>query len=152
MKLTTHQFGEIAFEQEAVLSFPEGLLGFETLRSFLLIDQDEIEPLRWLQPIDEPGISFTVISPESVWPDYRIKLSADDRTFLGLEKSEVPLILALVTVPENPTLMTANLLGPLVINPERKIGRQLVLHESGYTTRHRLIPDSARSASGAVTV
>lgn len=152
MKLNTHQFGEIEFAEEAILSFPEGLLGFEQLRAFLLIDQDEIEPLRWLQPIGEPTISFTVISPEAIWPDYRVKLSGDDRAFLGLGKTEEPLTIALVTVPENPTNMTANLLGPLVINPERKIGRQLVLHDSGYTTRHRLIPDTARSSSDVVSV
>lgn len=152
MKLNTGQFGPIEFEEEAILHFPEGLLGFEHMKRFLLIDQDEIEPLQWLQPIDEPHISFTVIAPHVIWEDYRPKLSGDDKSALQLAPGEEPLVLALVTVPEDPSNMTANLLGPIVINPERRFGRQLVMHDSGYGTRHRLIPDTARSASDVVTV
>jgi flagellar assembly factor FliW len=152
MKIQTGQFGPIEFEEAAILHFPEGLLGFEHMKRFLLIDQDEIEPLRWLQPIDEPAVSFTVIAPHIIWDDYQPKLTGEDKKALQLGAGNEPLVFALVTVPDDPSNMTANLLGPLVINPEQRIGRQIVMHDTGYTTRHRLIPDTARSASDVVTV
>ena len=147
MKIDTAQFGALEFDQTAVLTFPQGLLGFEQLTAFLLIDQEEIAPLRWLQPVDEGRLSFTVIDPLLFFPDYTVKLSREDRESMQLAENERPLVLALVTIPEDPRLMTANLLGPLVLNPETRVGRQLVLHDSGYPVRQRLIADEARTTA-----
>ncbi len=147
MKIDTAQFGALEFDPTAVLTFPQGLLGFEQLTGFLLIDQEEIAPLRWLQPVDEGRLSFTVIDPLLFFPDYAVKLSREDRESLQLAENERPLVLALVTIPEDPRLMTANLLGPLVLNPETRMGRQLVLHDSGYPVRQRLISDEARTTA-----
>lgn len=147
MTIITRQFGPIDYAEEAVISFPEGLLGFEQMHRFLLIDQPEIEPLRWLQSIDEPQIAFTVMEPELVWPDFRVRLASSDRETLGLSPEAEPLVLVLVTVPKDPADMTANLLGPLVLHRENRLARQLVIHDSTYGTRERLIP----GAPSAVT-
>ncbi|MEB3186378.1 MAG: flagellar assembly protein FliW [bacterium] len=151
MQILTKQFGPITFEEDAVLHFPDGLFGFEHLRRFLVIDQDEVEPLRWLQPIDDPAFAFPIIEPFLVWPDYRIKLMPADREAMALGKVD-PIVFALVTVPEDPLKMTANLIGPLVIHPDRRFGMQVVLHDSGYTTRQRLIPDPAAESRDAAIV
>lgn len=147
MTIITRQFGPIDYSEEGVITFPQGLLGFEGMHRFLLIDQPEIEPLRWLQSIDEPQIAFTVIEPELVWPDFRVRLSSDDREGLGLAPQGEPLVLVLVTVPQDPAEMTANLLGPLVMHPEKRVARQLVLHDSSYGTRERLIPGAASAVT-----
>lgn len=140
MNIQTSQFGPLEYEADALLHFPEGILGFEQLKHFLLIDQDEIAPLRWLQPIEEPALAFTVIDPLLVWPDYRVRVAAEERSQLQLAAGEPPLVLALVTVPSDPTDMTANLLGPLVLNAEARRGLQVVQHDTSYGTRQRLIP------------
>jgi flagellar assembly factor FliW len=147
MTIITRQFGPIDFAEEAVLTFPEGLLGFERMHRFLLIDQPEIEPLRWLQSIDEPQLAFTVIEPELVFPTFHARLSKDEREGLGLEPGVEPRVLVLVTVPKDPAEMTANLLGPLVFHPDKKLGRQLVLHDSAFGTRERLIPGAANAVT-----
>lgn len=144
MNIITTQFGPIDYEPEAILHFPEGLLGFEHFQHFLLIDQDEIAPLRWLQPVEEPGLAFTVIDPRVIWPDYQIRMSGEDRAILQLRREDEPVILVLVTVPEAIADMTANLMGPLVLNSTARRGRQVVQHDSGFGTRQRLIPDPAR--------
>jgi flagellar assembly factor FliW len=151
MQIQTKQFGPISFEEDAILAFPDGIFGFEHLRRFIVIDQDEIEPLRWLQPVDDPSFAFPIIEPYLVWPEYRLKLTPPDRTALDLGRAE-PIVFALVTVPEIPELMTANLIGPLVIHPDRRQGMQVVLHDSGYTTRQRLIPDPASEPRDAAMV
>lgn len=144
MQIETRQFGVLAFEEAAILYFPAGLLGFEQLHRFLLIDQDEIAPLQWLQSIDEPALAFTVITPSLVWPDYQPRLLPSDREVLSLRAGEEPVVLALVTVPKDPKDMTANLMGPLVLSPTAKLGLQVVQHDAAYATRERLIPDAAR--------
>lgn len=151
MKIDTRQFGPLEFEENAVLEFPEGLMGLEHLHRFLIVDQDDVEPLRWLQSVDEPQIAFTVIDPMLVFPDYRVRVGQQDREALGLKPGEDPIVLTLVTVPKDPADMTANLLGPLVLAPEGRLGRQVVQHDSQYGTRQRLIPDAAE-ARDVVTV
>lgn len=147
MRIETQQFGPLEFGEEAVLTFAQGLLGFEQLTQYLIIDQEEIAPLRWFQPIGEGAISFTVIDPLLFFPDYAVKVTEEDRATLKLAKDQRPLILVLVTIPSDPSQMTANLLGPLILNPETRLGKQLVLHDSGYPVRKRLISDEARTAA-----
>lgn len=147
MTIITRQFGSIDYAEEAVITFPEGLLGFERMHRFLLIDQPEVEPLRWLQSLDEPQIAFTVIEPELVFPDFKVHLTASDREGLGLAAGVEPRLLVLVTVPKDPADMTANLMGPLVLHPQNRLGRQLVLHDSPHGTRERLIPGAASAVT-----
>lgn len=149
MKIDTRQFGPLEFEENAVLHFPEGLMGLEHLHRFVIIDQDEVEPLRWLQSVDEPAIAFNVIDPVLAFPAYKVRLTGEDREALGLASGQEPTVLALVTVPKDPAEMTANLLGPLVISAERNVGRQVVQHDSQYGTRQRLIPDAAEARDAA---
>jgi len=153
VNIETQQFGTLEFEESALLTFAGGILGFENFTRYLLIDQDEVAPLRWFQPIDDPALAFTVIDPLLFFPDYRVSLGGEDRQALQLAKGEEPLVLALVTIPEDPAAMTANLLGPLVINPVTRLGKQLVLHDSGYPVRARLISDETiASQTPPVTV
>jgi len=153
VKIETQQFGSLEYEESALLTFPAGILGFEHLTRFLLIDQDEVAPLRWFQPVDDPNLAFTVIDPLLFFPDYRVTLTGEDRQGLQIPKGTDPLVLSLVTIPEDPSAMTANLLGPLVVNPATRLGKQLVLHDSGYPVRARLISDeTADTQAPAVPV
>jgi flagellar assembly factor FliW len=153
VNIETQQFGSLEYEESALLTFPAGILGFEHLTRFLLIDQDEVAPLRWFQPVDDPNLAFTVIDPLLFFPDYRVTLTGEDRQALQIPKGTDPLVLSLVTIPEDPSAMTANLLGPLVVNPATRLGKQLVLHDSGYPVRARLISDeTADTQASAVPV
>lgn len=141
MKLETRQFGTVEVQPDSIITFPMGLLGFESLHDFVLLDQAEVSPLQWLQSVDDPQLAFTVIDPVTIFEDYAPALSGEDREALELGGDTPAMVRVLVTVPDNPRDMTANLLGPLVFNPARAKGRQVVLHESGYPVRQRLLPD-----------
>lgn len=143
MKVKTSRFGEIELEPERLIHFPLGLLGFEHCHRFALIDSDQVAPLRWLQSIDEPGLSFLVVEPHMFFPHYQVALTPEDRQVVELAKDADAVLACLVVVPENPKDMTINLMGPLVMNSEKRLGKQAVLHDSGYSPRQRLIPDTS---------
>ncbi len=75
MRLMTKHLGEIEYEQEAVISFDEGLPGFENVRSFVLILSEDAElPFHYLQSVDNPSIAFVVTSPFLFVGDYDFDL------------------------------------------------------------------------------
>lgn len=143
MQISTTRFGTIEVENDRILHFPLGLLGFETLQRFVLIDSDEIEPMRWLQSVDDGSLAFLVVEPQLFFPDYKAKLTGEDKKVLDLTRDEDLAVACLVVIPDNPNDMTVNLLGPLVMNAEKRVGKQLVMHDSGYSPRQRLLPDEA---------
>ncbi len=143
MKLETRQFGPLEIEPASILTFPSGLLGFEELKRFVLLERPEIAPLEWLQSVENPQIVFTVIDPSVVFGDYHPELTSEDWQALDLPEGAPVQVRVLVTVPKDPAEMTANLLGPLVISPERGKGRQVVLVNSEYPVRQRLLSEPA---------
>lgn len=151
MQLQTARFGTIEIDPDTIIHFPMGLLGFERFARFILIESDEAEPMRWLQCVDEGGLAFLVVEPGLFFPDYAPKIAADDREFLQLEDGEQALFACLVVIPENPLEMTINLMGPLVLNAKKRLGKQVVFHDSAYSTRQRLLPEGP-AAETAVPV
>ena len=115
--------------------FPNGLPGFEACRSFVLMQNDVLGPLQLLKALEGPAASFLVIDPRRVLPEYRCELSQADRYRLGVHNTETLLWLVLVTIELDGTI-TANLRAPVVINPERMIGQQVVPHDCVYPIRH----------------
>jgi flagellar assembly factor FliW len=114
--------------------FPNGLPGFEACRSFVLMQNEVLGPLQLLKAVDGPSASFLVIDPRRVLPEYRCELSQSDRHRLGVSKTETLLWLVLVTIELDGTI-TANLRAPVVINPERMIGQQVVPYDCVYPIR-----------------
>ena len=115
--------------------FPVGLPGFEACRSFVLMQNDALGPLQLLKAIEGPSASFLVIDPRRVLPEYRCELSQADRHRLGVTDAASLLWLVLVTIELDGTI-TANLRAPVVINPDRMIGQQVVPHDCVYPLRH----------------
>lgn len=134
------RFGAFDVDPTSMLHFAEGLPGFEQNRRFVLLSSDELAPLHVLHAVEGPAASFLAIDPRHVLPTYRTELSAGDRLKLGAAE-EAPLVwLALVTVDpaQGPSV---NLRAPVVINPERMAGFQVMPRNSLYPLRHRLGTD-----------
>jgi flagellar assembly factor FliW len=145
MQLETARFGVIDVDNDTIIHFPLGLLGFERYQRYILIDSDEAEPMRWLQCVDDGALAFLVVEPGLFFADYAPPLSRDDRDFLQLADGEDYILACLVVIPDDPLQMTINLMGPLVLNADKRLGKQVVLHDSAYSTRQRLIPDTTAS-------
>jgi flagellar assembly factor FliW len=134
------RFGAFEAAPESVVRFPEGLPGFETCRRFVLITSDELDPLQCLHGLDVPEPSFLAIDPRLALPDYRTVLNPADRVRLDTTVRSPLLWLAIVTMADDGSA-TANLRAPLVINPERMIGYQVMPHQSLYPVAHPLVEE-----------
>ena len=146
MKYQSTRFGEFEVTDNEILNCPDGLYGFEQETQFALLpfDPNIGSPLEWLQSLTTPELAFVVTDPIPFVPDYAVKLTAEDRSAIGLEDDEVFHIRVIVTVPEDYRKMTGNLLAPLIIHPRMSTGKQVVLTQPDYNTKHPLLPNAVR--------
>ena len=93
---------------------------------------------------------FCYTDPYLYLPDYKLKLSEEDKKRVKLEGDDPFLTRSIVTIPENYTDMTANLIAPLIINKEKNIAKKFVLTNMDYDTRHYLLPEEMRNAPAPV--
>ncbi|HYG33637.1 MAG TPA: flagellar assembly protein FliW [Clostridia bacterium] len=127
-----------AVRQESVIELPLGLLGFETIKKYLLISAPEDAPFHWLQVLDDPGLAFLVLSPFEVMPDYGMNLSDEDVAFLKVSSPADVLVFNIVTLHPGGRA-TINLKGPIVLNRVTLVGKQVVLvNAAQYSLQHPL--------------
>jgi len=141
MKYTSSRFGTLDIDDESVLTFPSGMLGFPESRRYVLLDHDTAAPFKWLQSLDDPALAFVIMDPDLFLPnDYRIEVSDDAMTEVQAGASDDLSTAVILTIPsDDPGRVTANLRGPLLMNPRTKRCKQLVLSEE-FPTRHPLFP------------
>lgn len=135
MKIHTSRFGVVAITNEDLIEFPEGLLGFAQLRKFVLLDDPNDDIFAWLQSCEEPGIAFPVLEPELFASSYHVQLTKHDMEALKLQSPEGSRSFVIVTIPKDPTQMTANMKAPVVIHVSRRIARQCVLQDNQLAIR-----------------
>jgi flagellar assembly factor FliW len=131
-------------EESQPIEFPAGLIGLEEWHRFVLIKHPAGEALRLLQSLEDDRFSLIVVDPKQIDSEYELVLSEADLELLQLsnkpEKTESDEtdagVYCILSVEEDPFNVTANLLGPLVINWRASLGRQVILSESNYTPRH----------------
>ena len=116
-----------------VVEFPSGIPGFESHRRFVLIASAELSPLGCLKAVDASDVSFLVLDPRLLFFNYDLTLSEFERARIGADADEPLLWLAIVTITEKEA--TANLRAPVVINPSKMIGCQLIRDNDQYPVR-----------------
>ena len=126
--------------EDTILHFPGGLIGFSALKAFRLFEPADGYPLKFLQSVEREDISFTCIDVGAFKPDYTVPMGETDAQALAIEDPGDALILALVTVPKDPSRMTANLAGPLVVNIKTLQARQIVLNIDQFPLAYPLFP------------
>ncbi len=135
MLIQTSRFGQIEIQKEDLLSFSEGLLGFATLRNFVLVEDPQDEIFVWLQSCELPEVAFPVLEPEFFSVAYKAPLAKNDLDSLQMSSQEKPRFFSIVTIPEDPQKMTANLKAPIVINVTKRLARQCVLQDNNLAIR-----------------
>jgi flagellar assembly factor FliW len=139
MVIQTSRFGSVQLQSEDVIDFPEGILGFNDLRKFVLLDDPNDEIFAWLQSCEIPQIAFPVLEPELFTSNYSVVLTKHDLESLGLQGADATAnrtrSFSIITIPDDATQMTANLKAPIVINIAKRCARQIVLQDNNLAIR-----------------
>lgn len=138
MKVSTTRFGELEVDKKDCVNFTEGLLGFDTLKKFFVIDPGDQTLILWLQSCDDSSIAFPIIEPRIFIPEYSIKLLPSEMNSLELESLADANVFAILTIPQTVADMSANLKAPIVINNKNKTARQIVLQDNKLEVRHKM--------------
>lgn len=138
MKTKTKYFGEIEYDEEAVLTFPKGLFGFEEEQRFLLLPFSGNGTLFSLQSLATPGLAFVVIDPFSLTGDYAPDVPDDELAAVGMEEGDPLSVYTLCVVRDPVSESTVNLKCPVVLNNAKQLAVQVILDEGGYGMRHKL--------------
>jgi len=128
--IKTSRFGLVELKIDDVITFPEGLLGFKDLREFVLLDDPHDDIFAWLQSCELPTVAFPVLEPEIFGHKYSVALNRNDLEGLKLATTESAFFFNIITIPDDPTQMTANIKAPIIINQTAKIARQCVLQDN----------------------
>ncbi|MDF2925422.1 MAG: flagellar assembly factor FliW [Paenibacillaceae bacterium] len=140
-------FGELEVKDEEVLTFLQGMPGFESHQKYVLLKPEELSPFAYLQSVEERELSFLTVDPFAVYPQYDFMLSTEVQEELGIVSEQDVKVLAVVTSKENVADMTMNLLAPLIFNVREKTGKQVVLHNTSYSVKHALLQAEEHAGS-----
>lgn len=141
MKIKTTRFGELEVDKKDIIEFTEGLLGFENLKKFFIVDPGDQTLILWLQSIDDAATAFPIIEPKIFQPNYMVKLLPVELNSLNLENLSNASVYTVLTIPQNVTEMSANLKAPIIINNKTKTARQIVLQDSKLEVRFKMYMD-----------
>ena len=145
-QLETKHFGEISYNPERIIVFPEGIPGFPESKQYLLMSENEEEDtFFWLQSVDEGDVAFTLMDVYKVLPDYDPKVEEEQILDLGEVDGSPLLVYNIVVIPEYTRNMRVNLRAPVVINLNTGLGRQVICENDEYSIRFMIFEELERA-------
>ena len=134
----TTRYGEmetVRVSEEVVLTFPDGMPGFERHHRYALLQDTKLAPFFWLQSLHDPLVGFLVITPGLLVRDYEFDIADPDVEMLDLDDASEARVLSILVVPEDIRAMTTNLQAPIIINPLKRIAKQVILTDERFPLR-----------------
>jgi flagellar assembly factor FliW len=147
MLVKTKHFGEINLEDNKIITFENGIMGFEEYKNYtILYDLKEggKSNISWLQSLEEPGLALPVINPYLVKEDYNPVVEEEVLKPIGEVTEQNLVILLSLAVPSDITKMTANLKAPFIINSDTRKGRQIIVENQDYEVRYHVYEEIQR--------
>ena len=138
MKIKTSRFGEIDVDETKIIVMRGGILGFNSLKRFVMIVHEEGSHFHWFQSIDDGSIAFIMLNPFIIKSDYEPEIDDQTIEMLEVDKEEDIELMVILTIRSEPVKMTANLRAPLVINKQKKIASQVVLEDEQYPVQYNI--------------
>ena len=151
MQLKSGRFGTIEVEDGKALSFPKGLLGFPEEQSFILLRPQAGSPVRWLQSVRSPALSFPVVSVESLMVDQAYVDAALVSAGHKADAVQSSGVMVVLTAPAGGNPATVNLLAPIVVNADTRTGAQVIIEGTPYTTKEPFVLRAASIPAKAAT-
>lgn len=135
IKFQSTRFGELEVDQDSVLEIVFGIIGFPDNKKFVLLDYNP--PFSWLHSTENSELAFVVVSAAEFGDNYKVPIPRGDKD-IDLQEDDDVAVFNLVTIRKETALSTVNLKAPVIVNLRNKKGRQIILDQANYSTRHLL--------------
>lgn len=139
MLVKTKYFGEINLEEDKIITFPAGIMGFEDYKRYTIlygVEDGEKANISWLQSLDEQALALPVINPFLIKEDYNPIVEDEILKPLGDINEYNLVILLSLTVPSDVTKMSVNLKAPFIINSDTRKGSQIIVENQDYEVKY----------------
>jgi flagellar assembly factor FliW len=140
MHMESTRFGSVEIRDDAVLHFPDGIIGLPGTR-YALVAQTEASAFLWLHSLEDPAVALPVTNPWLFFPEYEVNVSDEDVRKLGLDGPEGADIFCVVRAAERLEDFTLNLRGPIVLNGDTRVGCQVINSSTPYGVRQPLFSE-----------
>jgi flagellar assembly factor FliW len=144
MKISTKYHGEIEINEKDIFHFEYGIPGFLDEKQFVLLPLED-SPFVILQSVKTPELGFVMIDPFIYFKDYDFDLDEQSVAQLQLSSEKEVAVYVILTVADPFDNTTANLQAPIVLNCKKKLGKQVILTNTPYKTKHRLFPEKVEA-------
>lgn len=150
MNIESQRFGTLEINEEELLSFADGVIGFPTEQRFALVPHQGSGYIAWLQSVTTPELAFPVVSAHAFgdqYPDVPVASAAQQA---GVEGPDEVLAVMVVLCALSGQPATVNLLAPIVVNATTRKGAQVILEGTRFSTREFFVlPDAVRESEPA---
>ncbi|GMB09132.1 flagellar assembly protein FliW [Thermolongibacillus altinsuensis] len=144
MKISTKYHGEVEINEKDIFDFVYGIPGFLDEKQFVLLPLEDT-PFVILQSVKTSELGFVMIDPFIYFKDYDFELDEQSVAQLQLSSEKEVVVYVILTVADPFDNTTANLQAPIVLNYEKKLGKQVILTNTTYKTKHRLFPSKVET-------
>ncbi|MDX8363823.1 flagellar assembly protein FliW [Cytobacillus sp. IB215665] len=145
MKIQTKYHGEMTVEESTFFTFNNGLPGFIDEKKYIIIPFSEDTPFFILQSVSTANVAFVMIEPFTYFNEYDFQLDDHIVEQLQLTSEKDVAVYNIITVQEPFDKTTINLQAPIVINANKRLGKQIILTNTPYHTKHALFENKAQS-------
>ncbi|EIW20911.1 MULTISPECIES: flagellar assembly protein FliW [Pelosinus] len=119
------------------IHFPKGLIGLENYHDFMLSELPDQTQFWLLQSLEDEHFGLVITNPFWFMPNYDFELIESEIGQIGAkEQLDVFVTVNVAVIPEN---ITANLMGPIILNQSTGIGFQTLIADKRYTTQYKLM-------------
>lgn len=147
--VNTTRFGVLEIEEDKIITFDEGIPGFEEQKQFFFFETVQSRPLVWMQSVSQAHIALPVISPFLVCSDYVLDIRDSEVLELNIGSESDIMVWTVAVVPADITKITANLTAPIIVNLRTKQGKQIIVDVKEYDSRFPIFEQLVKLLEGA---
>lgn len=148
MDIQTKYLGLVSIDETAIIHFQNGIPGFNDERQFVVLELPGNPLFQILQSVSTWNIAFILTNPHQFYQQYRFKLDDSTIEALSLQTEEDVAVFSIVTLKQPFETSTINLKAPLIINTQKKYGKQVILNDEDYPTKASITPKKTMRSEG----
>jgi flagellar assembly factor FliW len=141
------RFGSLDITDDAVIEFPNGLIGLGGSR-YVLIAREESAPFLWLHSVDDPSLAIPVTNPWQFFASFEVEISDAEAQRIGISDPTAAEVLVTVRAGESIEDFRANLRAPILISGGR--GHQVINEAKDTSVRAPLFAEVPAPEAEAV--